>query len=32
MDPTILSPGKQRLVEQTLNDLQAGLISITPPQ
>lgn len=32
MDPTILSPGKQRLVEQTLSDLQAGLISITPPQ
>lgn len=31
VDPTILSPGKQRLVEQTLNDLQAGLISVTPP-
>jgi hypothetical protein len=31
VDPTILSPGKQRLVEQTLNDLQAGLISITTP-
>jgi hypothetical protein len=27
IDPLILSPGKQRLVEQTLNDLQAGLIS-----
>lgn len=31
MDPTILSPGKQRLVEETLNDLQAGLISVTAP-
>ena len=27
IDETILTPGKQRLVEQTLNDLQAGLIS-----
>jgi hypothetical protein len=27
VDPSILSPGKQRLVEQTLSDLQAGLIS-----
>jgi len=27
VDPGILSPGKQRLVEQTLSDLQAGLIS-----
>jgi hypothetical protein len=27
VDETILSPGKKRLVEQTLNDLQAGLIS-----
>jgi basic membrane lipoprotein Med (substrate-binding protein (PBP1-ABC) superfamily) len=27
IDPTLLSPGKQRLVEQVLNDLQAGLIS-----
>lgn len=27
IDPTLLTPGKQRLVEQTLNDLQAGLIS-----
>lgn len=27
IDPTILTPGKQRLVEQTLNDLQAGRIS-----
>ena len=27
IDPTLLSPGKQRLVEQTLNDLQSGLIS-----
>lgn len=31
IDPTILSPGKQRLVEQTLNDLQAGLISVNTP-
>lgn len=30
VDPTILSPGKQRLVEQTLSDLQAGLISTVP--
>jgi hypothetical protein len=30
IDPTILTPGKQRLVEQTLNDLQAGLISTVP--
>jgi hypothetical protein len=28
VDPDILTPGKLRLVEQTLNDLQAGLISI----
>ena len=27
IDPTILSPGRQRLVEQTLSDLQAGLIT-----
>jgi hypothetical protein len=27
VDPTLLSPGKQRLVQQTLDDLQAGLIS-----
>jgi hypothetical protein len=27
IDPTLLSPGKQRLVQQTLDDLQAGLIS-----
>lgn len=27
IDPTLLSPGKQRLVEQTLSDLQAGLIT-----
>ncbi len=27
IDPTLLSPGKQRLVEQTLRDLQAGLIN-----
>ena len=27
VDPSLLTPGKQRLVEQTLNDLQAGLIS-----
>lgn len=31
VDPTILSPGKQRLVEQTLNELQAGLISVNTP-
>ena len=30
IDSTLLSPGKQRLVEQTLNDLQAGLISTSP--
>jgi hypothetical protein len=28
IDPSLLSPGKQRLVEQTLNDIQAGLINI----
>ena len=27
IDPSLLSPGKQRLVEQTLNDLQTGLIN-----
>jgi hypothetical protein len=27
IDPTLLSPGKQRLVEQTLSDLQSGLIN-----
>jgi hypothetical protein len=27
IDPTLLTPGKQRLVEQTLSDLQAGRIS-----
>jgi len=27
IDPTLLSPGKQRLVEQTLSDLQTGLIN-----
>ncbi|HSL43313.1 MAG TPA: hypothetical protein VK897_07770 [Anaerolineales bacterium] len=27
VDPSLLTPGKQRLVEQALNDLQAGLIS-----
>ncbi|RPJ23303.1 MAG: hypothetical protein EHM33_21325 [Chloroflexi bacterium] len=27
VDPSLLTPGKQRLVEQTLKDLQAGLIS-----
>jgi hypothetical protein len=26
VDPSLLSPGKQRLVDQTLSDLQAGLI------
>lgn len=31
IDPSILTPGKQRLVEKTLSDLQAGLISITTP-
>jgi hypothetical protein len=30
VDPALLSPGKQRLVEQTLSDLQAGLIGTTP--
>lgn len=27
IDPSLLSPGKQRLVEQMLNDLQEGLVS-----
>ena len=27
IDPSLLSPGKQRLVEQMLNDLQAGYVS-----
>jgi hypothetical protein len=27
IDPGLLSPGKQRLVEDTLNELQAGRIS-----
>jgi hypothetical protein len=27
IDPSLLSPGKQRLVEQTLQELQAGLIA-----
>lgn len=31
IDPSLLSPGKQRLVEQTLNDLQSGLISTGTP-
>ena len=30
VDPTILTPGKQRLVEQVLNELQAGRISTIP--
>ena len=30
VDSTILSPGKQRLVEQTLSDLQSGRISTVP--
>lgn len=30
VDPTILTPGKQRLVEQTLDELQAGRISTVP--
>jgi hypothetical protein len=30
IDPNLLSPGKQRLVEQTLDDLQAGRISTVP--
>ena len=31
VDPSLLSEGKQRLVEQTLGDLQAGRISISSP-
>jgi hypothetical protein len=31
VDPNLLTPGKQRLVEQTLADLQAGLIGIGTP-
>lgn len=31
VDPSLLTPGKQRLVEQTLIDLQAGLIGIENP-
>jgi hypothetical protein len=27
VDPSLLSEGKQRLVEQTLNDLQSGFIN-----
>jgi hypothetical protein len=27
IDPGLLSPGKQRLVQKTLDDLQAGLIA-----
>lgn len=30
VDPNLLSEGKQRLVEQTLSDLQAGLINTAP--
>ena len=30
IDPSLLSPGKQRLVEQTLSDLQNGLINTVP--
>ena len=30
IDPSLLSPGKQRDVEQKLSDLQAGLISPSP--
>jgi hypothetical protein len=30
IDSTILTPGKQRLIEQTLSDLQAGRISTVP--
>jgi hypothetical protein len=30
IDPNLLSEGKQRLVEQTLNDLQSGRISTVP--
>ena len=30
VDPSLLSTGKQRLVEQVLSDLQAGLISTVP--
>lgn len=32
VDPGILTPGKQRLVEETLNELQAGRIGIGPAQ
>jgi hypothetical protein len=32
VDPNLLSPGKQRLVEQTLSELQAGRISTVPVQ
>lgn len=32
IDPNILTPGKQRLVEQTLSELQSGLISVNTPQ
>lgn len=31
VDPSLLSEGKQRLVEQTLNDIQAGRISVDTP-
>jgi len=31
VDPSLLSPGKLRVVQQTLDDLQKGLISVTAP-
>jgi hypothetical protein len=31
VDPTILTPGKQRLVQQTLDELQAGRINTANP-
>jgi hypothetical protein len=31
IDPSLLSPGKQHLVEQTLHDIEAGTINIGAP-
>jgi hypothetical protein len=31
IDPSLLSPGRQRLVEQKLHDIEAGLINIGTP-
>lgn len=31
IDPTLLTPGKQRLVEQTLHDIEAGTVTIGAP-